>query len=186
LEAIIKFLTSRTTVYHQVRNNILTYYQAYASIIFMSEKSPFEKDIQATVERHFVETLDTIAKYSDDIVIETGEREDEPYTDILFVMREGTHTPSSLRNMQVELGLDSSVSAHITTEGNGLLVNTPLSLGRFGEIIGRYPLTSAQLTTEYENAHKRIEERAQKKNLDSARMIRDTIAASLGHTWTGN
>jgi hypothetical protein len=116
--------------------------------------------------------------------METGEHDGDPYTDILFILEGGTYTPSSLRDMQIQLGLDSSVSAHITTEGNGLLFNTPLSIGRIGEIIGKYPIGSDAFMNAYHEARKPVDERARQVNLDSARQIRESIRAGLGHTWS--
>jgi hypothetical protein len=147
-----------------------------------------EDDLRRTAERHFVETLSTIAGHSESVVMETGERgeDSDPFTDLFLVLREGTHTPESLRDMKVDIGLDSELSAHITTDGSGILVNTPVSDGRLAKIFdANKAVVDPKLVSALEKVREQSLQRAIQINLDSARALRDEIAASLGRTYTG-
>ena len=148
--------------------------------------SPLEQDLVKNNERNFRETLGTISQHSSEIIAVEAERGDgEPETDFLFVLAEGTHTPATLHDMEINLGLDSSVKAIVTTDGSAVVVQAGISPGRVGEVFGNETETNPVLRAALDDLLAEQKERTQKVNLDSLSQVTKTIKASLGKTYTG-
>jgi hypothetical protein len=144
--------------------------------------TPLERDLQATNEKHFCETINTIAAHAEDVIMSAGERYGDPYTDILLVLRESSHTPKSLLDMKINLGLDSSIAAIVTTEGNAVLIKTPVSDGILERIFNNQPI-SDNVAYAFKEVREASKTRAAQVNLDSVQQLETSIRASLGHAW---
>ena len=148
--------------------------------------SPLEQDVVKNNERNFRETLGTIAQHSSEVVAVEAERGDgEPETDFLFVLAEGTHTPETLHDMEINLGLDSSVKAIVTTDGSAVIVQAGISPGRVGEVFTQEAEVNPMLKSALDDLLAEQQERTQRVNLDSLSQVTDTIRASLGKTYAG-
>jgi len=146
----------------------------------------FEREMQATAERHFVEKLDIISSHSQGVVFDIGEYEGDPYTNVFFVLNDQVPTPEYLSGIKVEIGLQSEVSGFITTDGNNIIVNTPLSPGVLDRIFKKNPPADSRLQSQFEVARAASIEKARQINLDSIRIIRQVINSSLGRTYAGD
>lgn len=147
--------------------------------------SALETDLRAIAERHLVDTMNTISKHAINVYMETGERGDHPFSDILFVFEENEITPRGLGQMELSLGFDSEVTAQVTSQGSGIIVATPLSIGRIAEIFNYSTDLDPKLVNAFNGVQHESTKKARQFHLDSRRMVNDAINASLGRTYTG-
>lgn len=152
----------------------------------MSEQfSPLERDLVKTNQENFRRTVETMAAHSESILLETGERDGEPYTDMMLFLREGSHSPSSLREMKINLGLDSEVVAVVTPESNAIIVTTPLSIGKMHEVFAANPPDS-KVAAEINAVSEQASNRQTSQIRDISDGINQTFQAALGETRHGS
>ena len=154
----------------------------------MSEIRPssLEQDLRKTQERNFFETISTFIPYSESVIMESGESaEGDPYTRMLIILKDSSQTSESLRELKINLGLDSSILAIITTEGNGVIIDAPISDGRMEQIFNDQPSVDPMLKDALNDVREKSLAHAKQVNLDSMSELEAQIKASLGETYTG-
>lgn len=105
------------------------------SEIHKPQKS-LEKSVLEAQYKGFTLTVNAFAEHAAGVSMESGENPEtgERFTDFLFVFEEGSYSPKGLNEMKIQLGLDSEIVAIVTSDGGGLAVSTPLSLGKMREV----------------------------------------------------
>jgi len=104
---------------------------------------------------------------------------------MLIILKDSSQTSESLRELTINLGLDSSILAIITTEGNGVIIDAPISDGRIEQIFNDQPSVHPMLKDALQDVREKSLAHAKQVNLDSMSELEAQIKASLGETYTG-